>query len=120
MDWVQFILAFAILCGMAGGGFAGVVLLRSSSYQTTITLLSSEVEAFKTKVELLEEAHKHCEERLSESDMKYDRLEADHEMLKAMLPTGPHISEIKTYMDARFDDMIAQLGGRPSGRNNTD
>ncbi|SRR5258706_11939262 len=113
MNWLDYLTGLGILIGISGAIGTAVVLLRSTTYKTTVELLNAEVQAYKGRLDTLEYSETACKEALA-------RIRSEHEYLKALLPSGPHISEIKSYMDARFDEMIVLLGGRPPGHPHSD
>lgn len=103
MSWLGVlggVAAFFGLIGLVAGAFA---VLRANAATATIEVYKAELDAYKSRVTTLEDQDQRCQATLLKQ-------QEEIAVLRTFITAAPAISELKSYIDGRFDEMIALLG----------
>lgn len=97
---------------------AALAVLRANSAKAnfeaqkdTVDVLESEVAAYRGRVATLEDQDKRCRQELRDQAIRVGELENEVRILRLNMSGAPDIAGLKTYIDARFDEIIGYVRG---------
>lgn len=118
MDPATIVGVVGALFGAAAALGAALAVLKANAAKAnfeaqkdTVDVLQAEVNAYKGRTETLEAQDARCRADLQEQASVIGELQTELKVLRANLGAAPDIAGLKTYIDARFDEVIGYLRG---------